>query len=181
LKIIKPEIQGLVILEPDVFSDDRGYFFESYNYSSYLVAGIHDAFVQDNEAQSKKGVLRGLHYQVGELAQSKLVRVIQGAVYDVVVDIREGSPTHGKWYGIELSAQNKKQFYIPRGFAHGYLSLEERTILSYKCDNFYSKAHEGGIRYDDPLLGIKWPIDGILAIVSERDLGLPAFGSHRLP
>jgi dTDP-4-dehydrorhamnose 3,5-epimerase len=181
LKVITTDIKDLLILEPDVFTDDRGYFFEAYSYSAYAELGIRDAFVQDNEAQSRKGVLRGLHYQVGELAQSKLVRVITGAVFDVAVDIREDSTTYLKWYGIELSAQNRRQLYIPRGFAHGYLSLEDNTIFSYKCDNFYSKLHEGGIRYDDPALGISWPIDGIAPIVSEKDLHLPAFGTHRKP
>lgn len=179
LKINKTEIDGLVVIEPDIFHDDRGFFFESYNYAAFIEAGITDAFVQDNEAQSKKGVLRGLHYQVGELAQSKLVRVIQGAAFDIAVDIREGSATFGKWYGVELSAENKKQFYVPRGFAHGYVALAEDTILCYKCDNFYSKPHEGGIRYDDPILNISWPITDIRLIVSDRDLSLPAFGSHR--
>lgn len=181
MQILKTEIAGLLIIEPDVYGDDRGYFFESYNYAAYRDAGITDAFVQDNEAQSKLGVLRGMHYQVGELAQSKLVRVTKGRVFDVAVDIREGSSTFGKWVGIELSAENKRQFYVPRGFAHGYLSLEEGTVFAYKCDNFYSKAHEGGIRYDDPVLNIQWPINGLKAIVSERDLSLPLFGSHRRP
>lgn len=181
MKFHKTPIAGLIIIEPDVFNDDRGYFFEAYSYLGFREAGIPDAFVQDNEAQSKKGVLRGLHYQVGKMAQSKLLRVIHGAIFDVAVDIREGSSTYGKWYGIELSAENKKQFYIPRGFAHGYVALEDGTILAYKCDNFYSKAHEGGIRYDDPSLAIAWPIDGVKPIVSERDLGLPAFGAHNKP
>ncbi len=181
MKIHKTTIEGLLILEPDIFGDDRGYFFEAYNYSSFLEAGIQDAFVQDNEAQSKKGVLRGLHYQVAKLAQSKLVRVIKGSVYDVAVDIREGSATYGKWIGVKLSAENKKQLYIPRGFAHGYIAMEEGTIFSYKCDNFYSRAHEGGIRYDDPLIGIDWQLNGMTPLVSERDLGLPGFGAHLKP
>jgi dTDP-4-dehydrorhamnose 3,5-epimerase len=164
-----------------VYSDNRGHFFEAYNYAAYREAGITDAFVQDNEAQSKKGVLRGMHYQTGEMAQSKLVRVIRGAAYDVAVDIREGSSTFGKWFGIELTAENKYQLYVPRGFAHGYVALEEGTIFCYKCDNFYSKEHEGGILYSDPLIDISWPTDGLDILVSERDLGLPAFGSHRRP
>jgi dTDP-4-dehydrorhamnose 3,5-epimerase len=179
LKINKTEIEGLLLIEPDVFHDDRGFFFEAYNYAVFAKAGIKDAFVQDNEAQSKKGVLRGLHYQAGELAQSKLVRVIRGAAFDVAVDIREGSPTYGKWVGVELSALNKIQFYIPRGFAHGYVALEEGTVLCYKCDNFYSRAHEGGIRYDDPLLAITWPNTDLKPIISEKDLLLPGFGAHR--
>ena len=181
MKITKTEIDGLLIIEPDVYTDDRGYFFEAYSYAAFVDAGIEDSFVQDNEAQSRRGVLRGLHYQTGPLAQSKLVRVINGIVYDVAVDIRPGSDTYGKWIGVELSAKNKKQFYIPRGFAHGYVALEEDTILVYKCDNFYSKAHEGGIRYDDPILNIQWPLVSGRAIVSERDLGLPAFGAHQTP
>lgn len=181
MKIHTTHIDGLLIIEPSIFRDDRGYFFETYSYASFVEAGIHDSFVQDNEAQSLKGVLRGLHYQTGQMAQSKLVRVIRGRVYDIAVDIREGSPTHGKWFGLELSAENKKQFYIPRGFAHGYVSLEDETILAYKCDNFYSKAHEGGIHYNDPTLAIQWPLSNYSHIVSQRDLDLPAFGSHKEP
>lgn len=177
----KTDIPGLLILEPRVFTDERGYFFESYNKERLATGEIFDVFVQDNEARSRKGVLRGLHYQTGEFAQSKLVRVIRGRVIDVAVDIREGSDTYGKWFSIDLSSENKKQLYIPRGFAHGYIALEDDTILCYKCDNYYSQAHEGGLRYDDPDLEIQWPLNGLTPIVSEKDLALPAFGNHRRP
>lgn len=181
MNILTTPIPGLLIIEPDVFADDRGHFLEVYNYAAYSAAGIGDAFVQDNEAWSKKGVLRGLHYQVGSLAQSKLVRVTYGAAWDVAVDLRAGSPTLGQWFGLELSASNKRQFYIPRGFAHGYLALEEGTVFCYKCDNFYSREHEGGIRFDDLALAIAWPVNGVPPVVSDRDLALPAFGDHLIP
>lgn len=135
-------------------------------------------FVQDNQARSTRGVLRGLHYQVGEMAQAKLVRVLEGEVLDVAVDIRDGSPTYGQWFGIRLSAENKRQLLVPRGFAHGYVVLSETAEFFYKCDNFYSKAHEGGIRYDDPALRIDWEIDLSEVLVAEKDLALPRFGEH---
>jgi dTDP-4-dehydrorhamnose 3,5-epimerase len=179
VKITETQIAGLLIIQPRVFEDERGYFFESYNRQQLMDAGIGDAFVQDNEAQSDPGTIRGLHYQISPFAQSKLVRVIVGSVYDVAVDIRPGSDTYGKWFGIELSAQNKKQLYIPRGFAHGYVALEPGTIFAYKCDNRYSRDHEGGIRFDDPTLGIHWPLDGTRAVISEKDQNLLYFGAHR--
>jgi len=177
----KTDIEGLLILEPRLFEDTRGYFFESYNREQLVKGGIQDDFVQDNEALSAAWVLRGLHYQTGSMAQSKLVRVVAGKVFDVAVDLRTGSQTYGQTFGIELSAQNKKQLYIPRGFAHGYVALEEGTILCYKCDNRYSREHEGGIRFDDPTLNIKWPLDGHDPIVSEKDLELPVLGKHLQP
>jgi len=166
------------VFEPRVFPDERGYFFESYNSRTWEEAGVTTKFVQDNQARSTRGVLRGLHYQTGDMAQAKLVRVLEGEVLDVVVDLREDSPTCGQWYGIRLSAENKKQLLVPRGFAHGYVVLSETAEFFYKCDNFYSKAHEGGIRFDDPGLHIDWEFDLSKAIVAEKDLALPYFGSH---
>jgi dTDP-4-dehydrorhamnose 3,5-epimerase len=172
-------ISGLIVFEPRVFQDERGYFFESYNQHLWEEAGVTTQFVQDNQAFSRRGVLRGLHYQVGEMAQAKLVRVVEGEVLDIAVDIRPDSPTYGQWYGIRLSAENKKQLLAPRGFAHGYIVLSETAEFAYKCDNFYSKAHEGGIRYDDPTLQIDWEFDLGQVIVSEKDRELPRFGEHR--
>lgn len=166
-------IEGLIVFEPAVFGDERGYFFESYNRRTWEQAGIQCDFVQDNQARSTRGVLRGLHYQSGEMAQAKLVRVVEGEVLDVAVDLRPGSATYGQWYGIRLSAENKKQLFVPRGFAHGYLVLSETAEFAYKCDNFYSKAHEGGLRYDDPKVGIDWGFDLSQVIVSEKDKELP--------
>ncbi len=171
-------IPGLLIFEPRIWTDDRGYFYESYNANTYSAAGIEAIFVQDNESKSSQGVLRGLHYQMGEFAQAKLVRVAEGVVWDVAVDIREGSPTYGQHFGIELSADNKKQLFIPRGFAHGFVVLSDTAVFCYKCDNFYKKSSEGGIRYDDPTLSIDWHIPPGEVIVSEKDRDLPPFGKH---
>lgn len=168
-------IDGLIVFEPQVWEDARGYFFESYNRRTFAEAGITADFVQDNQARSSFGVLRGLHYQRAPFAQAKLVRVTEGEVFDVAVDIRENSPTYGQWYGLLLSAENKRQLFIPGGFAHGYVVLSPTAEFCYKCDNFYSKPHEGGIRYDDPTLGIDWQIDLNKAILSEKDLALPGF------
>lgn len=172
-------IEGLKIFEPKVFEDDRGYFYEAYNKERFEAAGITNAFVQDNQAKSARGVLRGLHYQVGDYAQAKLVRVIEGEVLDMVVDIREGSATYGQWFSLLLSAENKRQLFIPRGFAHGYLVLSSMAEFFYKCDNFYSKTHEGGIIYNDPQLNIDWQFDLNEVVLSEKDKQLPAFGEHR--
>lgn len=171
-------IKGLLLFEPRVFHDERGYFFESYNQQTWSEAGAHSVFVQDNEAHSTYGVLRGLHYQTGEAAQAKLVRVVAGEVLDVAVDLRPGSETYGQWYSVRLSAENKRQLLVPRGFAHGYVVLSESAEFVYKCDNFYSKAHEGGLRYDDPTLNIDWEIDLKKVIVSDKDKALPLFGAH---
>lgn len=171
MQITTTEIEGLLIIEPRVFSDERGYFLETFNSKNYKLPDAQ-IFVQDNEAKSNKGVLRGLHMQQGEFAQGKLVRVVRGSVFDVAVDVRPGSATYGAWHGIELSGSNKKQFWIPRGFAHGYLVLEDDTIFSYKCDNYYYPAAEQGIRYDDPQLGIQWPQLDLPFIISEKDLAL---------
>ncbi len=171
-------IDGLLVIEPRIFHDDRGYFFESYHVEKYKQLGIGNNFIQDNEARSVQNVVRGLHYQLPPFAQAKLVRVIEGSVLDIAVDIREGSATYGKVYSLELSAENKLQMYIPKGFAHGYAVLTPTAIFSYKCDAPYSKAHEAGIKLDDPTLKIDWKIDFTNAIISEKDMILPAFGSH---
>lgn len=175
----KTPIQDLIVFEPAVFRDERGYFFESYNQRVWAEAGVEIDFVQDNQARSTRGVLRGLHYQTGEMAQAKLVRVVEGEVLDVAVDLREHSSTLGQWYSIRLSAENKRQLLVPRGFAHGYLVLSETAEFAYKCDNFYSKAHEGGVRFDDPVLGIDWEFDLEQVLVSEKDLALPGFVGRR--
>ncbi len=172
-------IPDLIVFEPAVYRDERGYFFESYNQKVWAEAGVHAAFVQDNQARSTRGVLRGLHYQVGEMAQAKLVRVTEGEVLDVAVDLREGSATFGQWFSIRLSAENKRQLFVPRGFAHGYLVLSDTAEFVYKCDNFYSKSHEGGLRFDDPVLGIDWEFDLGQVLVSEKDLALPGFVGRR--
>ncbi|NRA50605.1 MAG: dTDP-4-dehydrorhamnose 3,5-epimerase [Phaeodactylibacter sp.] len=172
-------IKGLKIFEPKVWKDDRGYFFESFNQQLFEDAGITQPFVQDNQARSTRGVLRGLHYQTGEHAQAKLVRVIEGEVLDMVVDIRPESETYGQWFSICLSAENKRQLFVPRGFAHGYLVLSETAEFFYKCDNLYSKEHEGGIIFNDPDIGVDWGFDLNEVILSEKDKVQPAFGDHR--
>ena len=172
-------IPDLLIFEPQVWHDERGYFFESYNRKTWADAGLEVDFVQDNQARSTQGVLRGLHYQTGEMAQAKLVRAVEGEVFDVAVDLRPDSATYGKWYGILLSAENKRQLFVPRGFAHGYVVLSETAEFAYKCDNYYSKAHEGGLRYDDPQLNIDWNFDLTQVLVSDKDRILPFFGAHK--
>ena len=179
MPIIETPIEGLKIYEPRGFGDERGYFFESYNFKSFKNAGIDCSFVQDNQSRSSLGVLRGLHYQIPPFAQAKLVRVIEGKVLDVAVDIRPNSRTYGEWFSIVLSAKNKKQLFIPRGFAHGFLVLSETAEFFYKCDNFYSKEHEGGLLYDDPNLNIDWKLDMEKVLLSEKDSILPTFGNHR--
>lgn len=174
MNIITTPIEGLLIIEPRVFNDDRGYFFESYNKQAFREkTGLDFDFVQDNQARSTKNVLRGLHFQNPPAAQTKLIRALEGTIWDVVVDIRRGSKTYGQWLGVELSAENKRQFLVPRGFAHGYSVLSETAEVFYKCDGFYSKADEGGVRFDDPELKIDWKIDLREAIVSEKDLQQP--------
>lgn len=168
-------IRDLKVFEPRVFTDSRGYFFESFNCQTFAEAGITTTFVQDNESCSNKGVLRGLHYQHAPYAQAKLVRVVAGRVLDVAVDIRKGSPTFGKHFAIELSADNKLQLFIPRGFAHGFSVLEDNTIFQYKCDNFYSKESEGGIFCFDSVLNIDWKLTQEEAIISDKDRELPTF------
>ncbi len=166
---------GLKIFEPKVISDSRGYFFESFNKALFQSAGIDTGFTQDNESKSKFGVIRGLHYQLNPYAQAKLVRVVEGEVLDVVIDLRKGSPTFGKSYSLVISADNKKQLFIPRGFAHGFSVLSETCIFQYKCDNYYSKESEGGIIYNDPQLNIDWGIGLDKVVVSEKDRVLPLF------
>lgn len=175
MKFSNCAIQGLVVVEPTVFEDSRGYFFEAYNQSLFEKNGITAAFVQDNQSKSSYGVIRGLHYQLNPAAQAKLVRVLEGLILDVAVDIRKGSPTYGQHFDIELSADNKRQLYIPEGFAHGFSVLSETAIVLYKCNSFYNKASEGGIRFDDAKLGINWQVDAAAAVVSEKDLVLPTF------
>ena len=180
MKIIETPISGLLIIEPQVFADQRGYFLESYNQQKFKEAGISTVFVQDNESKSGRGVIRGLHYQLGPFAQTKLVRVIQGSVYDVAVDCREGSPTFGQSYGLELSEENKLQFFIPKGFAHGFSVLSVTAVFSYKCDALYNPAAERGILYNDPALKINWGIDASEAIVSGKDTILPLFADAEM-
>jgi dTDP-4-dehydrorhamnose 3,5-epimerase len=168
-------IQGLVIYEPMVFEDSRGFFFESFNEKIFVREGITRPFVQDNQSRSGYGVIRGLHYQLSPHAQSKLVRVLSGKILDVAVDIRKGSPTYGRHFAIELSAENKKQLYIPHGFAHGFSVLSDTADVLYKCDAFYSKESEGGIRYNDPVLQIDWKIPAGREVVSEKDIQNPLF------
>ena len=172
-------IADLKIIEPRVFHDDRGYFFESFNKSKFPESYAKYNWVQDNESKSQKGVLRGLHYQIGEFAQAKLVRAIVGEIFDVAVDIRPGSATYGKWFGQILTDVNKKQLLIPRGFAHGFLVLSDEAIFGYKCDNYYSKELEGGIRYDDADIDISWPDIGMNYLLSDKDIAQPLFGSHK--
>lgn len=175
MPFIETPIPGLIVFEPKIHFDDRGYFFESYNERTWEAAGVKAHYVQDNQARSTIGVLRGLHYQTGEMAQAKLVRVIEGEVLDVVVDVRPDSPTYGEWYSVRLSSENKRQMFVPRGFAHGYVVLSDTAEFAYKCDNFYSKEHEAGIRFDDPGLAIDWEFDLEQVVVSDKDLILPFF------
>ena len=169
MPFIKTSLPGLLIFEPAVFEDSRGYFFESYNEAIFTEVGIKIKFVQDNQARSAYGVIRGLHYQLNPHAQTKLVRVLSGSILDVVVDIRKESPSYGKVYTLELSAENKKQLLIPKGFAHGYSVLSETAEVFYKCDEFYHKGAEAGIIYNDASLQIDWMIPGNKAIISDKD------------
>lgn len=173
MKVKKVHIEGILVIEPSIFGDSRGYFFESYNERNYHEAGIDHRFIQDNQSRSAYGVIRGLHMQTGEHAQTKLVRVLSGAIYDVAVDLRKGSPTFGEWFGMELSGENQLQLLIPKGFAHGFSVLTETATILYKCDAFYNKASERGIRYDDPQLAIDWKIPEEHIILSEKDSTLP--------
>lgn len=168
-------INGLVLIKPKIFGDERGYFFESYAKKDLESIGIECAFIQDNQAHSSKGVLRGLHFQKDPYAQAKLVRVTQGRVYDVALDIRHGSPTYGQYAAVELTDTNHHIFFIPKGFAHGYLVLSESAMFQYKCDAYYHPAAEGGIRYDDPSLSIPWPRLDVPYQVSAKDLSLTLF------
>ena len=173
MKISKTEITGSLIIEPDVFTDDRGYFFESYSKQRYNDLEIPEEFVQDNYSKSKKGTVRGLHYQVGDKVQGKLCQVIEGEVLDVAVDIRFGSPTFGKYFSIILNSEKKTQLWIPAGFAHGFSVLSDEAIFAYKCSNYYSKVHERAILFNDSDLNIDWKV--IYSIVSEKDLSAAKF------
>lgn len=173
MKVVETDVEGVRIIEPDVFGDARGWFCETYNAQRYRDAGIADVFVQDNESFSSRGVVRGLHWQAAPHTQAKLVRVVRGAVWDVAVDIRRGSPTFGRHVAVTLTGENHLQLYIPRGFAHGFIVLEDDTLFSYKCDNLYCRESERGMRYDDPALGIKWPDLGVPPLLSEKDTRHP--------
>ena len=166
---IATKIPDLYIIEPKVFGDDRGYFMESYSQKDFAEAGLTMTFVQDNESKSRKGVLRGLHFQTKH-TQGKLVRVTQGEVWDVAVDLRKGSPTYGQWEGVYLSAENKRQFYVPEGFAHGFVVTSEEAVFNYKCTDFYASEYDSGLLWNDPDVGIEWPLEGLGEILlSEKD------------
>lgn len=173
MPFIDTDLPGLKIFDPTVFSDSRGYFVETFNENTFKAAGIDVRFVQDNESKSQYGVVRGLHYQLDPHAQAKLVRVIYGEVLDVVVDLRKGSPSYGRKYEVLLSGDNKRQLFIPRGFAHGFSVLRNETVFSYKCDNFYNKTSEGGVLLSDPELAIDWRIPADKMIISEKDISNP--------
>jgi dTDP-4-dehydrorhamnose 3,5-epimerase len=175
MKVTETFIPGLFVVEPVVFEDPRGYFFESYQKIRYNDNGLNASFIQDNESKSVRGVIRGLHYQLDPYSQAKLVRVIEGRVFDVAVDLRKGSPAFGKWFGIELAGTDKKQLYIPRGFAHGFSVLSETAVFTYKCDNFYNKQAERSVSINDPFLGIDWKLGSLEPLISEKDLKAPCF------
>ena len=169
IKVTRCEIEGLCVIEPTVFRDARGYFVETYNYNDFKAEGLDMVFVQDNQSMSVKGVLRGLHYQK-QFPQGKLVRCVRGTVFDVAVDLRASSKTYGKWYGVELSAENKKQFYIPEGFAHGFIVMSDEAEFAYKCTDFYHPGDGGGLAWNDSEIGVEWPIgEGMELIISEKD------------
>lgn len=172
------EIEGLKIITPEVHGDARGYFIETYNYNDFAAAGIDCQFVQDNQSASRKGVLRGLHFQINH-PQDKLVRAIKGEVFDVVVDLRKGSPTFGKWHGVILSEENKKQFFVPKGFAHGYFVLSDYAEFCYKVTDFYHPNDEDGLMYNDPAIGVEWPVpEGMELILSEKDTKYGSFAEY---
>lgn len=175
MKVIKTGIPGLLIIEPKIHGDSRGYFFESWQQSDYGNAGIDANFIQDNESKSVFGVVRGLHFQLEPWSQAKLVRVIEGCVYDVALDLRRGSPTFGKWFGLEIDGESKRQLFIPRGFAHGFSVVSETAIFSYKIDNVYNREAERAININDPELNINWQLGTQSPIVSEKDLNAPLF------
>jgi len=179
MPFITTDISGLLIFEPIVYKDERGHFFESYNEQTFHKEGVTNRFVQDNQSFSTFGVIRGLHYQLDPHAQCKLVRVLRGKILDVAIDLRKSSPSYGKWVSVELSADNRRQLLVPRGFAHGFSVLSETAEVSYKCDAFYHKESEGGIRYDDPQLNIDWQIPAGKAVVSSKDLELPLLADSR--
>ena len=169
MEVIKTEIEGVVIIEPRIFKDDRGYFYESFSQREFEEKVCRTVFVQDNQSKSSYGVLRGLHFQKPPYCQSKLVRCIKGAVLDVAVDIRKGSPTFGKYVAVELTEENHRQFFVPRGFAHGFAVLSKEAVFQYKCDNFYCKESEGSVAWNDPQLAIDWRIPADKVLLSEKD------------
>lgn len=177
--IERTPLDGLLIIKPDVFEDERGYFFESFNEEKFSAAGLNITFRQDNESKSRKGVLRGLHFQAPPFEQGKLVRVIRGSVLDVAVDIRRKSPTYGSWESIVLSGQNKWMYWIPPGFAHGFVTQEDDTVFFYKCTNVYNKASEGSVRWNDPVLDIDWGISD--PVISDKDKLAPSFAGFTTP
>ena len=182
MNVIKTDIEGPFIIEPRIFGDARGYFFESFNARDFSQqTGLEVAFVQDNESRSSRGVLRGLHFQKPPYAQSKLVRVVEGRVVDVAVDIRKGSPTYGRHAAVELTGDNHRQFFVPKGFAHGFVVLSEVALFQYKCDEFYHPEAEGAIAWNDPTLAIDWPIGADEVLLSERDKHHPLFADFQTP
>ena len=182
MEVIKTAIEGVLIIEPKIWGDDRGYFFESFNAREFAEkTGLNITFVQDNESKSRYGVLRGLHFQLPPYTQSKLVRVVKGRVLDIAVDIRKGSPTYGKWVSCELTEDNNRQFFVPKGMAHGFCVLSEEAVFQYKCDDFYHPEAEGGIAWDDPDIAVQWPIPAEDISLSERDKHHPCFGDFISP
>jgi dTDP-4-dehydrorhamnose 3,5-epimerase len=175
MKIVETGFKGLIVIKPKIYKDSRGYFFESFNEKAFHDAGIIYSPIQDNESKSSKGVMRGLHYQLKPFDQAKLIRVVEGRIFDVALDIRKDSPTYGKWYGIELDSETKEQVLIPRGFAHGFSVLSNIAVLQYKCDNVYNPQYERGISLNDPALDINWKLGSTLPLISEKDIKLPRF------
>lgn len=180
MEVVETKIPGLLIVKPKVFGDARGFFFEGFNQQRYSEAGIQSEFIQDNYSSSQYGVIRGLHYQLAPYAQAKLVQVLKGSVLDVAVDLRKGSPTFGQFEAVELSDENRWQFFIPRGFAHGFSVLSEEALFHYKCDNFYNPQFERGLHFNDPQLGIDWKISANDANVSPKDKVLPMFADAEM-
>ncbi len=181
MKVINTEIEGVVIIEPTIFSDNRGYFYESFSQREFEEKVCRTTFVQDNQSYSRRGVLRGLHYQEAPYCQSKLVRVVKGSVLDVAVDIRVGSPTYGRYVAVELTSENHRQLFVPRGFAHGFAVLSEDAIFQYKCDNFYRKESEGALQWNDPDLAIDWQISEADAVIVDKDICNPSFNDFSSP
>lgn len=175
MKIIETGFDGLIVIKPTIFADSRGYFFESYNQNELKKAGIKFNPVQDNESKSSKGVIRGLHYQLLPYAQSKLIRVVEGKIFDVALDLRKGSRTFGKWFGVDLDCETKQQVLIPAGFAHGFSVLSDTAVIQYKCDNLYNPEYERGIQLIDPELDINWKLGSIIPIISGKDSKHPFF------
>ena len=182
LAVERLDIEGLLLLRPQKFADARGYFTETYNARGFRDAGVFSVFVQDNEAfSSRAGTIRGLHFQVPPAPQAKLIRVLSGSIFDVAVDLRRDRPTYGRWRGVTLSKEENAQFFVPRGFAHGYCTLEPNTKVAYKVDEFYAPACDAGLRWDDPDIGVEWPISPAGAIISDKDANLPSFKSFVSP